>query len=220
MFSLILSVLIYGTPPVVVAGLLICWRRTLPLPTIATDQQNVLAIESLCLKDELSALESLKAKQENLRRQKVQIYSQGDRAGLNRRQSDGRFDARGQGRSLNAKLARLDQHFAAIENETLSIHMNTRSRYQEKLDEYVKWRPKRSLFVAFRNALIVYVVSLVALLGYNLYSPIFSSLFPPLLVAAVLAIAVVLFRRRPGDFFAEFDGDPSQDSEENISNWV
>ncbi len=64
MFPLILSVLVYGTFPVVLAGLLICWHRTRPLPIITSDKQTEL--ESLYLEDELSALESLKAKQDKL----------------------------------------------------------------------------------------------------------------------------------------------------------
>jgi hypothetical protein len=187
MFSLIFTLLVYGTLPLVVAGLIICWYWMRPQPTITSDYAS---LGSSYSDDELTALAALQHMQFTLQEQKAQIYSHGDQLGLSRRQSDGRFDARGSGRLLNSRLARLDGHFEAIEDEMLSIHMGERNRCQEKWDEYIKWRPRYSLFVAFRNGAVVYVVTLGAILALNVYFPVFSSLFSSAIIPCASAIGL------------------------------
>jgi DnaJ domain len=150
----------------------------------------------------------------------------GDQLGLSRRQSDNRFDARGEGRRINAQLSRLDERFEAIENEIRSIRMNCRIRGQKRIDEYATWRPKYSLFIAFRRALVVYFGARIALLILNLYSPVVSGVFLSSVFASALAIATLLYFRDsidpfPGVGASLMDGaSPQEMYDENLREFM
>jgi hypothetical protein len=110
-------------------------------PTSNYKQKQLAALWDF-LDDEKSAIKSLQERQNELFRRKAEIYWEGDQSGLARRQSDGRFDARHSGRSLNDKLAKLDRHFEAIENEIMSLRLDSVSRCEQQANKYIQWRSK------------------------------------------------------------------------------
>jgi DnaJ domain len=77
------------------------------------------------------------------------------------------------------------------------------------------------LFVAFRNAVGVYVITLVAILASNVYFPVFPSLFSSAIIPGASAIVTILIYREPGEFFVGTQTSWIQDRRnENISEFV
>lgn len=102
LLSTLFAVAIYGTLPCLIAGLIIFESRTRPRPSIV----NMAELDSLegYSDEDASILQSLKVEQDVLRDRKRRLYWQGDRSGCSRRGRDLRFDARGEGRHINAEL--------------------------------------------------------------------------------------------------------------------
>jgi hypothetical protein len=234
-FPIIAAAIVYGTFTGLIVGLIVAESRARPRPAITSEKQ----LESLkeFSDDEKSAIQSLAEQGEELFRRRAELYWEGDQAGLVRRQSDGRFDARKGGRSINARLAKLDTHFEAIEDEIASIKLNSAYRSQQQANEFSEWRSKYALAVAFRSALGAYIVCAVGLAIYNppllqqvsqfiaqrvwLYLPWLAAIYGPLVIASAVAIAAVLFLKDAAETSIEFQTDWIQEQrEENISKFV
>lgn len=155
MFDIIITLITAG--PVV--GLSLTWLvlryrqpdRPMSSTVIASQPADFLSVE------QRSRLKQLEEYQEQCRVEKAELYLIGDRDGLNRRTSDGRFDARGRGRQLNNTLATLDRHFADAEDERFGLlsaayHVVYKSAVAE-----AKWDWYRRYFRKVEMEFIAYV---------------------------------------------------------------
>jgi len=206
-FPIIVAVVVYGTFIGITIGLIVSEYRAHDRPSITSETQ--LNTHEDFSDEESSALQSLKEQQDELSRQQAEIYWQGDQSGLIRRQSDGRFHARAEGRSLNAQLGKLDTHFVAIEDEMTTIKLNSAHRRQQQANEFTEWQAKHTLAIVFRATCGAYIVCAVGLAIYNppllqqltqflaqstwLYMPVLAPLNGPLVLASALAIATFIF---------------------------
>ena len=100
----------------------------------------------------------------------MKIYQQGYQSGINRRESDGRFYARGEGQALNSGLAKLNSNFEAITDEIMQIKLKSAYLYQQQASECLEWRRKSNLTIAFRSAVAAYIGCAVA---FGIYDPTF-----------------------------------------------
>jgi hypothetical protein len=233
-FPIVAAAVIYGTFTGIIVGLIVAEYRTWPRPAITSEKQLELKEFS---DDEISAMQSLQKQEGQLFRRKAETYWEGDQSGLPRRQSDGRFDARKGGRNLNARLAKLDTHFEAIEDEMMSIRLNSACRRQQQANEFTEWRSKHAWVVAFRTALGGYIACAVGLAIYNppllqqvsdfiaqrvwLSMPWLGTVYGPLIVASALAIATVAFMRNAGETSIEIQTDWIEEQwDENIRKFV
>jgi hypothetical protein len=208
-FPIIAAILIYGTFTGMLVGLIVSEYRARPRPSVTREKQ-LRELETFS-QDEISALGSLEEQQEELRRRKAEIYRQGNQSGLIRRQSDGRFDARGQGRAFNARLVKFDSHFEALADEIMAIKLKSANRRQQQLDEFTEWQPKNNLVIALRSALIAYIGCALVLAIYNppilqqlsqfvvrhiwFYVPFLAAVYGPLALASMLSLATFLVSR-------------------------
>jgi hypothetical protein len=96
---------------------------------------------------------------EQLRKEQWQIYNRGDRLGIPRRNSDGRFHARGNGRSLNDRLSKLDRQFEATAEEICSIRTELRHARISRNNAIRRWQAHQQLVVSIRFALCAYVMT-------------------------------------------------------------
>ena len=208
-FPLIAAVLIYGTFSGIVVGLIVSEYRVRPRPTITSKKQ----LEKLggFSQEEITALRSLEGQQKELSRRKAEIYWEGNQSGLDHRQSDGRFDARGEGRAFNGRLAKLDSHFEAIADEIMETKLRSAHRYQQQANEFTEWKYKHNLAIAFRSALVAYIGCAVALVIYNppflqqvsqfvaqhvwFYISFLAKIYSPLAFASLLSIVTFLISR-------------------------
>jgi hypothetical protein len=235
-FPIIAAAGVYGTFTGIVVGLFVSECRARPRPAITNEKQ----LEKLdqISDEENSAIQSLEEQQEELFQRKAEIYRQGDQSGLVRRQSDGRFDARKGGRSLNAQLAKLDARFEEIEDEIMSMRLESAHDRQQRANEFTEWRSKYALVIAFRAALGGYIICAAGLTLYNPqllregsqfialriwpHLPWLATLYGPLVVASVFAIAVVLFlKNREEEMTVEYTTDwLGEERDENINKFI
>ena len=110
--------------------------------------------------EEKSALRSMLAKQERVRKKKERLFVEAVELGLVTRSSDqSRFDARNsEAKRTNAELDRLDEKFATLENQIWELKSQVSSRYGAWLERSEKARFFSSGHFGFRGALWTYLV--------------------------------------------------------------
>jgi hypothetical protein len=119
--------------------------------------------------EDCSLLDSLMQEQDQLRDRKARIYWDADQLRLLRRSQDPRrFDERSSlAKRLNAKLVKLDNEFAKIISNVEMLRSKIWERHDAWLKQFEHWRFWSSGRLAFRVALLAYVVLVAALFAFN-----------------------------------------------------
>lgn len=151
----IFAVLVYGGLPLLIAGLILCEARAKPSSNVDGEE---LRRER---EQQEASLHMLREMQDRLREEKHQIYRQGDTQGVARRSSDGRFDGRGKGRTLNGKLSKLDRLFETVTDEIWSERTDAAERDQRRNDEDEDRKDRHGWIINCRCALAAYVLVLL-----------------------------------------------------------
>jgi len=145
-----------------VIGLIIFEIKTDRRPSVTTATEFYSA-------EDCSTLDSLMQQQDQLWERKARIYRDANQLGLLRTSQDPRrFDER---RSLakrfNAKLVKLDNEFATIISNVETLRSEIRDRCDAWSNQFEHWRFWSSGRLAFRVALVAYVVLVATLVVFN-----------------------------------------------------
>lgn len=154
--TILFTLFVYISLPLIFAGLAYVERNK---PRRVADPGN----EQIARENEetTAIVRPLEEWQNQLRLQKKQLYREGDLSKITRRNSDGRFDARGRGRLLNDRLEMLDRQFEAVADKICALRTDLLSRKIERDHQISNWKSYYVLLLSFRMAFFAYVVGAV-----------------------------------------------------------
>ena len=142
----------------------------------------------------------LRELQTRYRREKHALYHLGDSQGVARRR-DERFDERGVGKDLNAKIAHLEWKFEEAAHALCQLELKVVGHKQALSEEYWEWKRRHFFALAGRATLAAYIGSVVALIiicpeWLRIFqpssSPGLTSYYGPLVISACTASATAL----------------------------
>jgi hypothetical protein len=198
----VLTLAVYGGLFCIFIGLLLCELNARAAPAVKSATE-------FSSPDEEAALDSLRAHQEQLYRRKAQLYAEGDGLALTRRSHDTtRYDERKtQAKRLNAKLSKLDGEYADIDLQARTLKGTVQERYGLWLAHFERWRFYSSGRIAFRIAIIGFLIIALSLIIFKpmwseqfsmtvadhvwFRTPFFSDAYGALVVASGISAAII-----------------------------
>jgi hypothetical protein len=140
--------------------------------------------------EQRSRVKELLDHQEECRREKTAIYLRGDRHGLPRRTSDGRFHRRSEGLRLDDALDRLDRHFGNAEDELSELFQEAYAAAYENALTLANWDWHRRYMRRIELELLAYASCVIAIAWVMpteapLPQTIYSSMFLASLATAI-----------------------------------
>jgi hypothetical protein len=191
---------VYGVPICIVAGLVSSEIYSRILFHEPSKDEPLFEIEH--------DVQALNMKQKDCRNEKKKIYEHGDRLGLERRNSDGRFYDRGQGKVLNNQLAKLDKAFESFEDKIFSLKSDATIESHHRHEAIRLGQNRVAWVLAFRAGLGVYLGSAALLAIVNppgadsvsrlvsqsiwFQAPISANFYGPLIIASALAVTTIV----------------------------